>query len=131
MMRAVRSRDTKPELLVRKALFRSGIRYRLQVRTLPGTPDIFVLKHCVAVFVNGCFWHRHGCRLASDPKTRTEFWNEKFNRNQARDVLTLQCLSQGGFRVAVVWECSIREDLARTMELLLDFIRGDEEFAEI
>lgn len=130
-MRAVHSRDTKPELLVRRALFRAGIRYRLQVRALSGTPDIFVLKYGVAVFVNGCFWHRHGCRLASAPKTHTEFWAEKFSRNLARDVLTLQRLSQGGYRVAVIWECSIREDLSKTIELLLEFIRGDEEFVEI
>ncbi len=131
MMRAVRSRDTKPEILVRKALFRKGLRFRLQRRDLPGRPDIFVLRYRVVVFVNGCFWHRHGCALTTRPKSRFDFWDEKFNRNVARDVKTMRELSLQGFRVAVVWECSLKGSPERAMERLWDFIVGDEEFIEI
>ncbi len=131
MMRAVRSRDTKPEILVRKALFRKGLRFRLQRRDLPGRPDIFVLRYRVVVFVNGCFWHRHGCALTTRPKSRSDFWDEKFNRNVARDVKTMRELSLQGFRVAVVWECSLKGSPERAMERLWDFIVGDEEFIEI
>ncbi len=131
MMRAVRSRDTKPEILVRKALFRKGLRFRLQRRDLPGRPDIFVLRYRVVVLVNGCFWHRHGCALTTRPKSRSDFWDEKFNRNVARDVKTMRELSLQGFRVAVVWECSLKGSPERAMERLWDFIVGDEEFIEI
>ncbi len=131
MMRTVRSRDTKPEILVRKALFRKGLRFRLQRRDLPGRPDIFVLRYRVVVLVNGCFWHRHGCALTTRPKSRSDFWDEKFNRNVARDVKTMRELSLQGFRVAVVWECSLKESPERAMERLWDFIVGEEEFIEI
>ncbi len=131
MMRAVHSRDTKPEILVRKALFRKGFRFRLQRRDLPGRPDIFVLRHNVIVFVNGCFWHRHGCALTTLPKSRSDFWNEKFDKNVARDVKTLRELSLQGFRVAIVWECALKKNPKRAMETLGSFIAGDEEFIEI
>lgn len=131
MMRAVHSKDTKPEVLVRKALFKKGLRFRLQRRDLPGKPDIFVLRYKVVVFVNGCFWHQHGCSMTTRPKSRSAFWNEKFDRNVARDVKTLRELSLQGFRVAVVWECSLKKGPERTVERLWNFIVGDEEFIEI
>ena len=131
MMRAVHAEDTKPEVVVRKALFRSGLRYRLHRRDLPGTPDIFVLRYNAVIFVNGCFWHQHGCKFTSRPKSRTDFWNNKFDNNVARDVKTLQQLSNEGFRVAVVWECSLKMNADRATERLLQFILGDEEFLEI
>ncbi len=131
MMRAVPSKDTKPEILVRKALFRKGLRFRLQRRDLPGKPDIFVLRYKVVVFVNGCFWHRHGCALTTRPKSRSDFWDEKFNKNVERDVKTLRELSLQGFRVAVVWECSLKKSPGRAMETLWNFVVGDEEFIEI
>lgn len=131
MMRAVHSKDTKPEVLVRKALFKKGLRFRLQRRDLPGRPDIFVLRYKVVVFVNGCFWHQHGCSMTTRPKSRSAFWNEKFDRNVARDVKTLRELSLQGFRVAVVWECSLKKGPERTVERLWNFIVGDEEFIEI
>lgn len=131
MMRAVHSKDTKPEVLVRKALFKKGLRFRLQRRDLPGRPDIFVLRYKVVVFVNGCFWHQHGCSMTTRPKSRSAFWNEKFDRNVARDVKTLRELSLQGFRVAVVWECSLKKGPERTVERLWSFIVGDEEFIEI
>lgn len=131
MMRAVHAEDTKPEVVVRRALFSAGLRYRLHRRDLPGTPDIFVLKYNTVVFVNGCFWHQHGCKFTTRPKTHSEFWNNKFDNNVARDVKTLQRLSNEGFRVAVVWECSLKTDPARVTERLVQFILGDEEFLEV
>lgn len=131
MMRAVRSRNTAPERIVRRGLFRMGFRFRLQRRDLPGTPDLFVLRYRVVVFVNGCFWHQHGCASTTRPRSNTEFWNRKLDGNVSRDVRTLRELSMGGFRVAVVWECSLKKDANRSLERLSDFITGDEEFIEI
>ena len=131
MMRAVRSEDTVPELRVRKALFRDGFRYRLHCHDLPGSPDLFVLKYGVVVFVNGCFWHQHGCKFTGRPKSNPDFWNGKFTNNVVRDVKTDWKLSLLGFRTATVWECSIKNDFERTMELLEAFILGDDETIEI
>ena len=131
IMRAVRSRNTAPEWIVRRGLFRMGFRFRLQRRDLPGTPDLFVLRYRVVVFVNGCFWHQHGCASTTRPRSNTEFWNRKLDGNASRDVRTLRELSMGGFRVAVVWECSLKKNADRSLERLADFITGDEEFIEI
>lgn len=131
MMRAVRSRNTAPERIVRRGLFRMGFRFRLQRRDLPGTPDLFVLRYRVVVFVNGCFWHQHGCASTTRPRSNTEFWNRKLDGNASRDVRTLRELFMGGFRVAVVWECSLKKNADRSLERLADFITGDEEFIEI
>jgi DNA mismatch endonuclease (patch repair protein) len=107
---------------------------------LPGTPDIFVQKYGVAIFVNGCFWHQHGCKLTSRPKSNSGFWDEKFNRNVVRDIKTQHELSLMGYRVAIVWECSLRADgvadsqnmgAALTLERLIDFIRSDDETIEL
>ena len=101
-MQAVRSENTTPEMVVRRALFSAGLRYRLHCRNLPGTPDLFILKFGVVVLVNGCFWHQHGCRFTNRPKSNSDFWNNKFDNNMARDVKVLQKLSLLGFRVAVI-----------------------------
>lgn len=131
MMQAVHSENTKPEIFVRKELFRAGFRYKLHRRDLPGTPDLFILKYGVAIFVNGCFWHQHGCKFTSRPKSNPEFWNEKFTNNMVRDIKTNWKLSLQGYRVATVWECSIKNDFEHTMELLKTFIKSDEETIEI
>jgi DNA mismatch endonuclease Vsr len=131
MMQAVHSEDTKPEIAVRKELFRAGFRYKLHRHDLPGSPDLFILKYGVAVFVNGCFWHQHGCKFTSRPKSNPEFWNEKFTSNVVRDTKTNWALSLQGYRVATVWECSIKNDFEHTMELLKTFIKSDEETIEI
>ena len=131
MMQAVHSEDTKPELMVRRKLFRSGFRYKLHRHDLPGTPDLFILRYGVVVFINGCFWHQHGCKFTSRPKSNPEFWNEKFSNNIVRDVKTNWELSLQGYRVATVWECSIKNDLERTLERLKAFIVSDEESIEI
>lgn len=131
MMQAVHSEDTKPELLVRRALFKAGLRYRLHRRDLPGSPDLFILKYGVVIFINGCFWHQHGCKFTSRPKSNPEFWNEKFTNNVVRDIKTNWKLSLSGYRVATVWECSVKNKFDQTIECLVSFIKGDEESIEI
>jgi DNA mismatch endonuclease (patch repair protein) len=109
LMARIPSRDTGPELLVRKALHAAGLRFRLHRRDLPGTPDIVLPRHRTAVLVHGCFWHQHaGCRLAGHPKTRTAYWNGKFAANLARDRATAAALARLGWRVEIVWECEAR-----------------------
>ena len=108
IMRAVRGKNSKPELLVRSHLHRSGFRFRLHGGDLPGRPDIVLPKWHAVVFVHGCFWHRHeGCSRATTPTTRRAFWIEKFRQNVARDGDARDALLADGWRVAVVWECSL------------------------
>jgi len=105
-MSRIRSRDTSPERVVRSLLHRLGYRFRLHRRDLPGSPDIVLPRHRAVVFVHGCFWHRHrGCRFAYTPKTRQQFWMQKFRENQARDERARRKLRRMGWRVLVVWEC--------------------------
>jgi DNA mismatch endonuclease (patch repair protein) len=111
-MRRIRSKDTKPELLLRRALHRLGLRYRLHVKGLPGRPDIVFPRARIAVFVHGCFWHRHpGCREASSPRSRSEYWEPKLDRNVVRDLKHRDDLEELRFRVMVLWECDIERDL--------------------
>lgn len=107
-MSRVRSKDTKIELLVRRALHVRGFRYRLGGSGLPGRPDLVLPKYKSVIFVHGCFWHGHDCHLFRLPKTRTEFWRKKIESNQARDKRALEQLSQMGWHSHVVWECSLR-----------------------
>ncbi|MBK8686909.1 MAG: DNA mismatch endonuclease Vsr [Betaproteobacteria bacterium] len=115
MMQGIRGRDTTPECALRSLLFRSGFRFRLHRRDLPGRPDIVLPKHQAAIFVHGCFWHRHsGCSRATTPSTNYEFWQVKFSANIARDERNLAALRQLGWRIAVVWECALRGQQAIT-----------------
>src|SRR4051812_25200282 len=108
-MSRIRGKDTKPELLVRSELHRRGYRFRLHCRTLPGCPDLVLHKHRLAVFVHGCFWHRHqNCKFAYSPKSRRTFWAAKFCRNVERDAEVFRDLRRLGWRVAVIWECETR-----------------------
>jgi DNA mismatch endonuclease (patch repair protein) len=127
IMAAVKGRDTKPELVVRRLLFAMGYRYRLHRKDLPGRPDIVFGPRRKAIFVHGCFWHRHqGCSKATSPKTRKEFWNDKFDRNMERDADALRRLSDMGWSSLVVWECETREpdELASTLRAFLDEKNG-------
>ncbi len=108
-MARIRSRDTGPETWLRKELFACGFRYRKNVSSIPGHPDIWMAKYNTAVFVHGCFWHRHrGCKYAYLPKTRVEFWTEKFRKNMERDAAVQAQLEKSGIRQLVIWECAIR-----------------------
>lgn len=110
MMSGIKSRNTKPEVQLRRWLHRQGFRFRLHQRSLPGSPDIVLAKYGVVIFVHGCFWHRHqGCRFSTMPATRTEFWRSKFAANQARDIRDRCALLDAHWRVLVVWECGLRE----------------------
>ena len=108
MMSGIRGKNTKPELLIRKALHARGFRYRLHCKDLPGNPDLCLPKHRAVIFVHGCFWHGHGCHLFKWPKTRPEFWREKIGRNRAVDEAALDRLRSDGWRVAIVWECALK-----------------------
>lgn len=134
-MSRVRGRDTKPEFVVRRLLHRLGFRYRLHSGDLPGRPDIVLPKWKVVVFVNGCFWHGHGCRLFKWPATREEFWRDKIGRNMERDAEVRRKLDELGWRVADVWECSVKgsgrlppEELA---DRLIGFLRSTERYTNI
>lgn len=107
-MASVRQRNTTPEMTVRSALHRLRFRYRVHVSKLPGTPDIVFSRKRLVVFVHGCFWHRHGCRLTTNPKTRHDFWAEKFRRNQDRDRAVRAELEALGWAVYEVWECETK-----------------------
>lgn len=109
IMRAVRRLDTGPELIVRRTLHRLGFRFRLHRKDLPGTPDIVLPKSKTAIFVHGCFWHRHrGCRYTTTPKTNAAFWDAKFSRNIERDRQNEAKLAELGWRVLIVWQCETK-----------------------
>ncbi len=107
-MSRIRGKDTKPEMLIRRGLHARGLRYRLHDRKLPGRPDLVFAKHHTAVFVHGCFWHAHGCALSKPPATRQDFWRSKLEGNAARDEMAVVALQAAGWRVLVIWECSLR-----------------------
>jgi DNA mismatch endonuclease, patch repair protein len=110
MMAGIRGKDTKPELVLRHALHRLGLRYRLHVSGLPGRPDMALPKYHAAIEVHGCFWHRHeGCRFCTTPASNKRFWKTKFDETVKRDKRNLAALRKLGWRVAVVWECSVKE----------------------
>lgn len=114
-MAKVRGRDTKPEVRVRQALHAAGLRFRLQARDLPGRPDIVFRSRRIAVFVHGCFWHRHddpNCKLARMPKTRLDFWLPKLEGNRQRDERNIAALTARGWRPIVIWECQTRHRAA-------------------
>ncbi|WP_454018530.1 very short patch repair endonuclease [Azospirillum sp. Marseille-Q6669] len=109
LMARVRSRNTSPEIAVRRLLHSMGYRFRLHRKNLPGSPDLILPKYMIAIFVHGCFWHRHaGCRRCSTPRSNVEFWEEKFRRNVARDARNTQLLGELGWRTVIVWECETK-----------------------
>ena len=113
-MAAIKGKDTKPEMIVRKYLFSRGLRFRVQVRKLPGTPDIVLPKYKTAIFINGCFWHGHeGCKYFRLPKSNVDFWREKIERNIERDRESMQALFDLGWKVIRVWECELRNKANR------------------
>lgn len=134
IMRSVRRSSTKPEIALRTRLHALGMRYVLGGRRLPGSPDLVLPRWQATVFVHGCFWHRHeGCRYATIPSTRSEFWQTKFKANVARDAAVGRTLLDEGWRVATIWECALRRpQLAeRAAELLAAWLRDDAAELEI
>lgn len=112
-MSRIRSKDTKPELIVRSMLHRMGYRFRLHRKGLPGKPDIVLPRHKTVIFVHGCYWHRHpGCKYAYHPKSRVDFWEKKFRENVERDTKARAALEALGWRVLVVWECEAVDQAA-------------------
>lgn len=134
-MSRVRSRNTRPEMLVRRGLHALGYRFRLHRRDLPGRPDLVLPSHRVALFVHGCFWHGHDCELFRLPATRSEFWARKISGNKARDQKALLELAARGWRTMIVWECAIRGGARRPVDhviLEIDrFIRTPAQETEI
>lgn len=108
MMSGIRSKNTKPEMLLRRALHALGFRFRLHVRNLPGQPDIVLPRYRAVIFAHGCFWHGHDCHLFRWPATRTDFWEAKITRNRANDERAEEALAKAGWRIATIWECSLK-----------------------
>jgi DNA mismatch endonuclease (patch repair protein) len=131
-MSSIRARDSKPEMLVRRHLHGLGFRYRLSPRDLPGRPDLVLSRYGVAILVHGCFWHGHrGCRFATVPSTRTEFWTTKFAANRNRDAAAEEKLRELGWRVAIVWECALRSNQIEALKRVADFVLSDDVNIEI
>ena len=122
LMSKIRGTNTSIEVLCRKYLFARGFRYRKNVRSLPGTPDIVLRKYKTVIFVNGCFWHHHeGCKNARIPKTHVDFWQNKIDKNVKNDILHTQQLVAMGWQVITIWECSLTRKLfAQTMEEVIE-----------
>lgn len=107
IMASVGQKDTGPEILLRSALHRRGLRYRLHDRSLPGSPDLVFPRFRTVIFVHGCYWHSHGCYRSTVPKTRKDFWSKKFEDNKERDERKIRQLLKHGWRVLIVWECAL------------------------
>ncbi|MEO9904317.1 MULTISPECIES: very short patch repair endonuclease [Alphaproteobacteria] len=110
MMSGIKGKDTKPEMIVRRALHKAGFRYRLHVKDLPGKPDIVLPKYKTVIFVHGCFWHKHDCKYFKWPKTRPDFWKEKIEANVRRDRASSKQLENTGWNVLTIWECELRKE---------------------
>jgi DNA mismatch endonuclease (patch repair protein) len=120
MMAGIRGKDTKPELLIRRELHRLGFRFQLHRSDLPGKPDMVFPRYRAAVFVHGCFWHGHDCNLFKWPKSREEFWKAKIHQNKRRDEKALQELVRKGWRVAGIWECSLKGANRRGLDFVVN-----------
>lgn len=124
-MSRIRGANTKPEMLVRSMLHRGGFRFRIHDKSLPGKPDIVLKKYKSAIFVNGCFWHRHeGCSEATMPKTRRQFWKEKFQRTIERDKENKEALEKLGWDVIWIWECELKRAPDLTITRVTDRLKG-------
>lgn len=126
MMSGIRAKDTRPELVLRRALHALGFRYRLHVRNLPGKPDLVFPKYRAIIQVHGCFWHRHGCSKTTNPTSNSEFWQAKFDRNVERDREIDRQLRERGWRVGTVWECELsKKSEGSWIDAISGFIRDE------
>ena len=137
-MATIRSKDTRPEIYFRKLLFAQGYRYSLNSKKIPGHPDIYLRKYNTAIFIHGCFWHRHsGCKYAYMPKSRVEFWQKKFEANVKRDYIVRMELRDKGIKCLIVWECTVRrikrnqEDCISYQKTVEKFLKTDDLFLEL
>lgn len=123
-MSQIKATNTKPEMLVRKFLHKNGFRYSLHKKTLPGKPDIVLPKYKTIIFIHGCFWHGHAdCKYFVVPKTRTQWWTNKINRNKANDEKAVKALKKGGWKIITIWECRLKPSkVERTLSSLADKI---------
>lgn len=135
MMSGIKGKNTKPEVSIRRALHARGFRYRIHVNNLPGKPDLVLPKYKVVVLVHGCFWHGHTCRYFKVPQTRPEFWLEKIEKNKIRDNAQESTLLSLGWRVLIVWECSVRlmnkEKSPLLIDLIADWLINGNEYLQI
>jgi DNA mismatch endonuclease (patch repair protein) len=132
MMSSIRGKNTLPERTLRSLLFAQGHRYRLHVGHLPGSPDLVFPKHRAVIFVHGCFWHRHeNCRYTTTPKANSDFWQKKFQGNIDRDRCHVAMLRELGWRVAVVWECSLKNCADDTAMIVNEWLHGNECLLEV
>ena len=118
MMAGIKAKNTKPELLIRKSLHSRGFRYRLHVRNLPGKPDLVFTKYDAVLFIHGCFWHGHSCHLFKWPSSRVDFWKQKLTRNKQVDAMNIEKLLLAGWRVGIIWECSLKGKKRKNLDLI-------------
>ncbi len=124
-MSRIKGKDTSIEIMVRKYLFKEGFRYRKNDKRLPGKPDIVLPKYHTAIFIHGCFWHRHpGCKDATTPKSRTDFWKSKFSKNILNDCINQEKLKTAGWNIVILWECEINTRFEETMTRLITYLRS-------
>ena len=135
MMSGIKGKNTRSEILVRKALYALGYRYRIYDKTLPGKPDLVLRKYNAVIFIHGCFWHGHNCPLFKWPKTRGDFWKEKIEKNRANDIKVRKMLLGKGWRVLEIWECSLKGRTSLTLGEIIAkvsvWLNGDLRFEEI
>jgi DNA mismatch endonuclease (patch repair protein) len=128
MMAGIRSKDTKPELIVRKGLHKRGFRYNIHDRRLPGKPDISFPRYRAVIEINGCLWHAHDCHLFKWPSTRNEFWKKKINGNRERDSRNREALGKSGWKVLIIWECALkgrtRKPLGNVLDLTEEWLKS-------
>lgn len=137
-MSAIHSSNTRPEIYLRKLLFARGYRYTINSSKVPGHPDIYLKQYNTAIFVHGCFWHRHkGCKYAYTPKSRVDFWQKKFDENVKRDLEVREQLGSEGVKSLIVWECAIRRAQKKgvspdkLISKVVDFLNSEDEYNEI
>ena len=135
MMSGIRSENTKPEMLLRRALHKNGFRYRLHDSRIPGKPDLVFPKYHAVLFVHGCFWHGHNCPLFRMPETRNEFWKDKIRKNRERDTVVRKKIEEIGWRLGIVWECALKgkEQIGteKTIERIVSWLGSDTREFEI
>lgn len=135
MMAGIRGKNTRPEIVIRKALHRQGFRFRLHEKSLPGKPDLVLPKYRAVIFVHGCFWHGHDCHLFKWPSSRPDFWRTKIEGNKANDEKALQALRQDGWRSLTIWECALKgktkKPLDEVIETASEWLKSGEAEMEI